>query len=211
MPRGRRQLELMLILAAGIGCARAPEPAVPSMAEYCNRLVREFKAPASHSVYRSALSNLMSCPKEGVPLLVSLWTTPPADDSTLEAFLTVAGTLRDGRLYAGARRIAQDPDRPSRERLAALRALVPLYNPWLFAHDWGHPADPGAPANSVSIGQYSHPSVRHGAVGMPANVGDQITELYADLAQTDPNAQVRYIAKVLHRGILHYRAGERVP
>jgi hypothetical protein len=181
------------------------------MKAYCERLVREFRAPASDSVYRSALSNLMSCPEQGVPLLEGLWEAPPADDSTFETFVRVAGTLRDGRLYMAARRMAQDPDRPSRERLAALRALVPLYNPSLFAHDWGHPAYPGAPANSVSIGHYSHPSVQHGAVGLPADAGAQIVELYADLERTDPDAQVRYVAKVLHRDIVRHKAGEGLP
>jgi hypothetical protein len=78
MLSGPCQLQLTLkFAAAGIGCARSHEPAVPSLRVYCDRVVREFRAPASDSMYRSALSNLMSCPEQGVPLLVGLWEAPP--------------------------------------------------------------------------------------------------------------------------------------
>jgi hypothetical protein len=46
---------------------------------------------------------------------------------------------------------------------------------------------------------------------MPADAGAQITELYANLEQTDPDVQVRFVAKLLHRDIVQYEAGERSP
>jgi hypothetical protein len=207
----RRLALIVMVGALGVACARSNQALVPSMSEYCARLMREFSAPASDSAYQHALSNMVSCPQQGAPLLAGLWDTPPANDATLEVLVRLTGLLRDGGLYLAAQRIAQAQARPSRERLAALRALVGVYNPRLFAHDWGRPAYPGAPGNAVSIGMSSHVVPRQGPIPLPTAAGAQITDFYATLEQSDSNAQVRYVAKELLQALSYYGPGESVP
>ena len=207
----RRVFSAAMVATLGIACIRSNEAAVPSLAEYCAQLVREFRAPGSDSVHQNAISNLQSCPEQGIPLLAELWNAPPQSDETFEVLVRHSGILRDGRLYAAARRIAEAPARPSRERSGALRALVSIYRPGLSAHDWGRPAYPGAPANAVSIAMSSHVVERQGPVPLPEGVAAQIVDLYATLAQSDSNSQVRYVAKELLRKLTYYGSAKAVP
>jgi hypothetical protein len=202
-------IRVLLVCAALLGCARAPEPQAESPAQFCERAAALLTPPVADSAYEAALPMLYSCPAEAGSIIARLWASPPADDRNLRMLVFVGGHIHDGRIYEMVRAVAADIARPRRERLAGLFTLVSHYNPHLSVGEQG--PYPGVVRGQIAVGWSAHELLARGTVPLPPNAGGAIAGFCHRLAADDPDPEVQYVASELERGLSRYIADSGSP
>jgi hypothetical protein len=131
-----------------------------------------------------ALEAIRSCdPEVAVPALVQSWMNAPDDTAHLMRLYRAGRRYRDGRLYAAARSLASDPDRPQMLRIAALANLAAQVEPKI-AMDLNllRPIS-GLRGRWQSIWFWdSHGHSAQGAVPLPSSARVDVTRMAESLA-----------------------------
>jgi len=169
----------------------------------CDSAALQAADHANVRALRGALAVLQTCGRHAPPVIVALWSDPPADSLSIEALAGTTGAVRDLRVLAAVGAAARNGP-TAHVRRAALTALVSLYDPGLSIAFFTRRTPDGQDIVEAAFGRLSH---ARGTVAGEQSLGSDsatrrdIESLLSDLAASAPQADTRRFSSTLLRGI----------
>jgi hypothetical protein len=160
----------------------------------CEQASALVQARRSAADYARGVVNLQNC-TAAAAVLSQQWAQAPRDTTSLRALATTSGRTRDRSVLAAVTGAAVQSSDPVPVRMAAMAALVTLYDPCLTVTYW--PASAGTAGRSVaSLGSYSHNVSTNGPSPLDGSSRSAILATFDKLA-TDSDTLIASYAKQL--------------
>jgi hypothetical protein len=131
----------------------------------------------------------------GAQTLADRWTSAP-DGAALTQLMVESARLNDRRILTAMLPLIGDASRPLAVRRAAMYVAIQLHSPELIMTDdlWRNPAGAG-------LFRRSHFFQRAGEQPLTASDRSAILAAFTQLAQADPDATIRAVAKSIARDL----------
>ncbi len=152
--------------------------------------------PATHR--QEALTVIGLCGGEGVPALLSVWSSIGGDRQELELLVTSTRGFVTPALVDGLLSILGQPARPPTVRVASLLVLLTYADPWV-APGFDDFLGDSAALDIRYFGHLDHSGPPAGHETIPASLKDQLRTSLQVIAASDPDAAMRMAARVALR------------
>ncbi|MGH9782816.1 MAG: hypothetical protein ACRD88_01415 [Terriglobia bacterium] len=202
-----RNAMLVVFVCRGLQAQQARERDDVHLRNSCRLAAQVLATGRPHPHYEWARDLIGACDESGGPALAALWRTDVSEDrDELGRLVYVTSRLRDQRILDALLETARAPSPSVQVRLSAVRVLVSYFAPGRDAPLECLQEPPfGSPLTVLG-----HFAPLDGAQPLAPSARDAILALLRELAQSDPNPQVRSAARFVKEGlesILRVEAG----